>query len=817
MPSAPGTLRFGELATSPSAPPAGYALLYVKTDNVVYLQDSGGTEIPLGTASGITSLTGDVTGTGPGAAATTVVTVGGQLAANIGAATVKVLAATSAATANALVERDASGNFAANVITASLNGNASTATTAGSSIDFSGTLAGDVTGNQTSTVVATVGGSTAANIHSAELAANAATPINTASTIVKRDASGNFTANVITAATFSGNLTGNVTGNVSGSSSTFTGSLVGDVTGTQGATVVATVGGSSAANIHLAELAANAATASNTASTIVERDSSGNFAAGTITASLTGNVTGNLTGNVTGNVSGSSASFTGSLAGDVTGTQGATAIASTVVTGKLLTGLTSGANTAILATDSILKALEKLQAQTSGTTGTAITSLTGDVSATGPGSATAVVNSVGGSSAANIHSAELAANAATATNTASTIVERDASGNFAANVITASLTGAASAKVLKAGDTMPGALSITATGTGLNVSHDASIGGALGVTGNITGGNLSGTNTGDVTLTSTNSIALSFSAGQTRLSANLNLSAAAADANNLKATYSIKSDGLFIEYAFGVPVNIGTTNVAGSATSFSLSDHVHAITSPVVLGLTLTGYVPGTNTPITAANSMLTAFQNLQAQISSSVGAAITSLTGDVTATGPGAAAATISVGAVTDTKASLAAKPAVAVVATTNQPLTGLGTIDGVTQTAGQLVLLTAQTTASQNGPWVAQTGAWTRPTWFPSGGTTQAIQFSTTLVRLRTTYQGSVWRMTTAGAITIDTTSTTWVVTPVSGNYKANFNIGPATGASAVNLNFSNVNVGTLSWNPSSSFGLVLPPSQGGVGSYL
>jgi hypothetical protein len=43
-----------------------------------------------------------------------------------------------------------------------------------------------------------------------------------------------------------------------------------------------------------------AATASNTASKLVLRDSSGNFSAGTITASLTGNVTGNVTGNTSG-------------------------------------------------------------------------------------------------------------------------------------------------------------------------------------------------------------------------------------------------------------------------------------------------------------------------------------------------------------------------------------------------------------------------------------------------------------------------------------------------------------------------------------
>jgi Chaperone of endosialidase len=50
------------------------------------------------------------------------------------------------------------------------------------------------------------------------------------------------------------------------------------------------------------------------------------------------------------------------------------------------------------------------------------------------------------------------ATTATNSNTASAIVARDASGNFTAGTITAALTGAASSNVLKAGDTMTGAL-----------------------------------------------------------------------------------------------------------------------------------------------------------------------------------------------------------------------------------------------------------------------------------------------------------------------------------------------------------------------
>jgi hypothetical protein len=129
-----------------------------------------------------------------------------------------------------------------------------------------------------------------------------------------------------------------------------------------------------------------------------------------------------------------------------------------------------------------------------------------------------------------------------------------------------------------------------------------------------------------------------------------------------------------------------------------------------------------------------------------------------------------LGVGVVTDAKSSLADKPSVGLACDAtcgNLTLSGVQTIDGVLGTAGTtLVLASAQSTASQNGPWIMQTGAWTRPTWYPSGGTTQSFQFITTFVRLGTVYSGSIWRMTTNGAITIDTTSTAWVVTPIAIN---------------------------------------------------
>lgn len=106
---------------------------------------------------------------------------------------------------------------------------------------------------------------------------------------------------------------------------------------------------------------------------------------GTANATL---FSGPLTGNVTGNVSGSAGSFTGSLSGDVTGTQSATAISASTVTGKAITGFVSGAGS-ISASDTVLSAIDKLDGNISGKqpTGNYITALTGDGTASGPGSA----------------------------------------------------------------------------------------------------------------------------------------------------------------------------------------------------------------------------------------------------------------------------------------------------------------------------------------------------------------------------------------------------------------------------------------------
>lgn len=99
--------------------------------------------------------------------------------------------------------------------------------------------------------------------------------------------------------------------------------------------------------------------------------------------------------------------------------------------------------------------------------------------------------------------------------------------------------------------------------------------------------------------------------------------------------------------------------------------------------------------------------------------------------------------------------------VATSNiASLEGLGAIDSVTPSAGNFVLLTAQSEAKLNGPWEVHAGAWTRPTDFPNGavvkGRTMAIMNGGGAgppVNQRT-----LWVLSTKASITVGTDGQNW-----------------------------------------------------------
>lgn len=89
---------------------------------------------------------------------------------------------------------------------------------------------------------------------------------------------------------------------------------------------------------------------------------------------------------------------------------------------------------------------------------------------------------------------------------------------------------------------------------------------------------------------------------------------------------------------------------------------------------------------------------------------------------------------------------------------LSGLPTIDGDTLVDGEIALLTAQTTGSQNGPWAVHSGAWTRPTDWASGAVKAEGQYF--IIQAEgTTYKNTKWFCTNTGPVTVDTTAATFV----------------------------------------------------------
>jgi hypothetical protein len=126
-------------------------------------------------------------------------------------------------------------------------------------------------------------------------------------------------------------------------------------------------------------------------------------------------------------------------------------------------------------------------------------------------------------------------------------------------------------------------------------------------------------------------------------------------------------------------------------------------------------------------------------------------------------------------------------IVATSNQALTALPTIDGVTLVDSEIILLTAQSTASQNGPWAVHSGAWTRPTDWAAASTQQSTMF---FVSHGTTNHDTKWIAIT-DAITVDTTSVT-ISQDLSGTtYTAGNGLNLAGSAFSVVANGASLNV--------------------------
>jgi len=231
---------------------------------------------------------------------------------NGGTAVTATVDATSANTASKVVARDASGDFAAGTITATLSGNAT---------NVSGTVAFANGGTGETTRQAAMDALAGATTSGQYLRGNGSDVVMSAIQVADVPTLNQSTTGNATTATTATNLAGGSAGTIPYQSAAGTTAMLaigssGQVLQSNGASAPSWVAATAAANngtltlavsgtglsgsqTFTANQAGNAtftvtsnATNANTASTIVARDGSGNFSAGTITASLTGNASG---------------------------------------------------------------------------------------------------------------------------------------------------------------------------------------------------------------------------------------------------------------------------------------------------------------------------------------------------------------------------------------------------------------------------------------------------------------------------------------------------------------------------------------------
>lgn len=104
----------------------------------------------------------------------------------------------------------------------------------------------------------------------------------------------------------------------------------------------------------------------------------------------------------------------------------------------------------------------------------------------------------------------------------------------------------------------------------------------------------------------------------------------------------------------------------------------------------------------------------------------------------------------------SLALKQPVRLATLVDIVLEGLIAIDGIVPAEGDRVLVKAQATPSQNGIYIASTGVWSRAADFDATG--KAVKGTQVWVTDGTTQAGTLWIVSAANPIVIDTSALTW-----------------------------------------------------------
>lgn len=333
--------------------------------------------------------------------------------------------------------------------------------------------------------------------------------------------------------------------------------------------------------------------------------------------------------------------------------------------------------------------------------------------------------------------------AATSDNTASTLVRRDASGNFSANIITAALNGnATTATTLQTSRNFSASGDATAPAVAFNGSGNVNLALTLANSGVVAGVYGGGTSIPVITIDAKGRIT---SANTASISTTLNFQGDGAGggtgsielANNV---LTFKNGTGISSVASGEDItitNTGVVQISGTANqvsassgtgsvTLSLPQNIHTGATPQFAGATLTGALAMSANRITGLADPVNAQDAATKQYVDAV-------------------------------KQGLDPKDSVIAATVTNITLSGTQIVDDVSLVAGNRVLVKNQTTASQNGIYVVSASAWTRAVDFNTSEKVTSGAF--TFVEEGTANADSGFVLTTDGLVTLGTTPLTFV----------------------------------------------------------
>lgn len=349
---------------------------------------------------------------------------------------------------------------------------------------------------------------------------------------------------------------------------------------------------------------------------------------------------------------------------------------------------------------------------------------------------------------------------ATDANTASAIVARDASGNFSAGTITASLTGTASNASAVPWSGVSGK---PTTLSGFGITDAAS---STHSHGNITNGGAIGATSGIPIITGTSGILQAGSFGTTS-------GTFCQGSDSRLSDQRVPTDGSVTNAKVSASAGIVDTKLATISTANKVSLSALNLDGATDIGAGLADADliivddggNGTNRKSAVSRIPEYTFSKVSSDITINSSGAATiktnvNLAGNPTTTTQSAGtnnttiATTAFVSSAVDAaRQGLTVKQACRVATTANITLSGTQTIDGVTLSVGDRALVKNQATASQNGIYLCSASAWTRTTDFNESS--DLLDSAFTFVEEGAINADSGWVLTTDGSITVGITS--------------------------------------------------------------